>query len=210
MDPPDIRWLTRLEAPGDAMKLVIDQLSNVPAPFEFDASTGWWQERTAVSKTPEGEVLVPFRFGFNARTMGGDLLLEGSVKGEIAAECGRCLARYRHALHGEFRLVLEPAGERTPTEPEGVEALSRDGVVLGDSLEVGWYKGSEIDLADYFGEVIALSMPVHAVCREGCAGLCPVCGMDRNQAACDCVQKTPESPFAVLAALRDGLTEGKT
>ena len=192
------------------MKLVIDQLSDVPARFEFDASTRWWQERTAVSKTPEGEVLVPFRFVFDARAMGADVFLEGSVRGEIAAECGRCLARYRHALHDEFRLVLEPAGERTPKEPEGVEALSRDGVVLGDSLEVGWYRGSEIDLADYFGEVIALSMPVHAVCRDDCAGLCPVCGVDRNEAACDCVQQTPESPFAVLATLRDGLRGGKT
>ena len=191
------------------MKLVVERLSDAPQRFEFERSAQWWEERVGGAAHPEGELLAPFRFVLDAHRIGSKLFLRGSAAGEIRAECGRCLARYCHALQCEFKLVLEPAGDQPPTEPAGAEELARDGMMLSDKLELGWYRGPEIDLENYLGEVIALSMPVQPVCRDDCEGLCPVCGVDRNQTACGCTQKNPESPFAVLAALRDDLTKGK-
>jgi uncharacterized protein len=133
---------------------------------------------------------------------GDDLVLVGNLDGVLELECARCLARYRHRLHEPFRLVLEPAGLRTPAEPESAEALSRDGLCLTDELEMGWYRGSEIQLDAVCLELISLALPVQPLCREDCAGLCPRCGADRNEAPCDCDDVSPSSPFAALAALR--------
>jgi uncharacterized protein len=141
--------------------------------------------------------------------MGADLYLEGSVAGTLELACSRCLGRYRQPVREPFRLVLEPAGDRVPADPEGAAALARDGVFLADELESGWFRGGELDLGPYTLELIALVMPVQPVCREDCRGLCPRCGVDRNQDSCDCAEARPGSPFAVLQRLRDEMTGGE-
>jgi uncharacterized protein len=99
--------------------------------------------------------------------------------------------------------VLEPAGTRVPGDPEAAQALARDGLCVGDELETGWYRGSEVQLDSVCFELISLALPVQPLCREDCAGLCPRCGADRNTTSCDCdAQPRPDSPFAALASLR--------
>jgi uncharacterized protein len=140
--------------------------------------------------------------------MGEDLYLDGSVEGALELECGRCLARYRQRFSEEFRFVLEPARNRVPADPEGAAALSRDGLCLGDELETGWFRGSEIHLGSIFVEFISLTLPVKPLCREDCPGLCARCGANLAVARCGCEEIKPDSPFAVLADMRDGLTRG--
>ncbi len=151
-----------------------------------------------------GELLEPLRFVCQGYRMGEDVYIEGEVRGNVELECGRCLARYRQSLHESFQLVLEPAGDRVPLDPEGVEALARDGVCLGGEFEAGWYRGSEIHLGALALELVSLALPVKPLCRDGCPGLCPVCGIDLGTEHCDCREARPDSPFAVLATLRDG------
>jgi uncharacterized protein len=131
-----------------------------------------------------------------------DVILEGTITGAFELECARCLARYRHGLREPFRFILEPAGLRTPAEPEAAEALARNGMCLADEVELGWYRGSEIQLDSVCLEMISLALPVKPLCRDDCAGLCPRCGADRNETPCGCSETAPNSPFAVLAALR--------
>jgi uncharacterized protein len=99
--------------------------------------------------------------------------------------------------------VLEPAGDRVPADPEGAAALAQEGLALADELESGWFRGPEIHLDRFVGEILTLAVPVQPLCREDCRGLCPRCGIDRNAASCACAEERPASPFAVLAALRD-------
>jgi uncharacterized protein len=150
-----------------------------------------------------------FQFELSVHTMQSDLHFTGSVSGKMELECSRCAARYRHALQEAFRLVLEPAGERVPADPEGAAALTRDGVYLSDDLELGWYRGKEIVIDSYLAEVAALAIPVQPLCRDECVGLCPECGANRNEADCGCPETKPISPFAVLASLRVGQSGGK-
>lgn len=203
--PPAVPPGNTLEA---EMKLLVDRLESTPAPHAFEASADWWQQQVVEGRELAYAVDGPFRFHSEAYKSGEDVFLAGSFEGAIAVECGRCLRRYRHALSERFRLVLEPAGERRPPDPEGVRALERDGMCLGDDLEIGWYRGPELDLDAFFTELISLALPLQPLCAEECRGLCPRCGVDRNLEACDCEEEVkPPSPFAVLAALRDGGTQ---
>ena len=106
-------------------------------------------------------------------------------------------------------MILEPAGARSPADPEAAEALRRDGVCLGDEIEAGWFRGDEIDLGSFFREVISLALPVKPLCNEECAGLCPQCGIELGKQKCDCQEMKSNSPFAVLATLRDGSRSGE-
>jgi uncharacterized protein len=190
------------------MKLHADRLTPVPAKLSFSGSEAWWRQRASEAALT-AEPVGPFRFGMMGHTMGEDLYLEGQAEAEFEVECSRCVARYRHTLCEAFRLVLEPAGERVPLDPEGADALNREGVCLSDDLELGWYRGNEIDLESYLAEIVALAMPVQPLCRDECAGLCPACGANRNEADCGCSELKPNSPFAVLASLRAGQSGGK-
>lgn len=190
------------------MKLLVDRLSETPTPQVFHASPAWWRSLGHVSAEVAEAIAEPLEFRFDAHLMGADLFLEGEASGSLELTCGRCLARYRAPIRERFRLVLEPAGHRVPADPEGAAALARDGLFLGDELESGWFQGSEIDLSAFIHEVIALLLPVQPLCREDCRGLCPRCGVDRNQESCDCVETNPASPFAVLQVLRGGSSGG--
>jgi uncharacterized protein len=189
------------------MKILVDRLDSTPTEHDFETDSAWWQEQVILGRDLDYQIETPFRFAVSVYKTGEDLVLAGSLAGEIGVECGRCLQRYRHALSERFRLVLEPAGERQPPDPEGTKALQRNGVCLGDDLEIGWYRGPEIDLDAFFTELISLALPLQPLCNEDCKGLCPRCGVDRNQQDCGCEEELkPPSPFAVLARLRDGDT----
>jgi uncharacterized protein len=188
---------------GPPVKILVDRLSATPSEFCFEANAAWWRSVMPASPTPLPEPVAPIVFRVTAHRMAEDVLLEGRSEAVLELECSRCLARYRHDLREAFRLVLEPAGGRTPADPEAAQALAKDGVCLGDEIEVGWYRGKEIDLDAFFREVVSLAMPVQPLCSEDCAGLCPHCGIDLSERTCDCRETKVESPFAVLAALRD-------
>ena len=191
------------------MRILVERFEETPTELSFEADTAWWRSNVGASPDLPASLDEPLRIGLRGHRMGDDLLLEGRLDGELALECSRCLARYRQPLREAFRVVLEPAGNRVPADPEGAEALERDGMCLGEDIETGWYRGTEIDLGPFFREVVVTALPVQPLCREDCAGLCPRCGEDRNQVACDCPEFRNPSPFAVLETLRDGLRRGE-
>ena len=155
------------------MKLEVERLTAEPRPFAYEEGSTWWSARMPRAARVPREVAEPFR-----------------VTGVV----------YRGA--GSEDIILEPAGLRTPAEPEAAEALARNGMCLADEVELGWYRGAEIQLDSVCLEMISLALPVKPLCRDDCAGLCPRCGTDRNEAPCGCSETAPNSPFAVLAALR--------
>ncbi len=191
------------------MKILVERLDTTPRAHHFAVDERWWDGVLEGADRESVRHLDGLQFDVSAYKMGDDLLLTGSLRADVELECSRCLSRYRHALREAFRLLLEPAADRTPSDPEGAASLSRVGVWLGDDLEAGWYRGPEIDLEPFCRELVVLALPVQPLCQENCRGLCPQCGADRNAAPCGCVEPVAVSPFAVLAPLRDRLRGSK-
>ena len=190
------------------MKIIVDRLTRTPVEDVFEVPENWWRDRTTGARELDYEFRKPLTFTLRSYKTAADVILEGSFDSEIELECGRCLARYCHALHDQFRLVAEEARGRVPADPEGVESLAREGLCLAEEIESAWYQGSVIQLDGVFGEVVAGALPAHPLCDEGCKGLCPQCGVSRNESQCNCDPEAIEtekkkSPFDVLAQLRD-------
>ncbi len=190
------------------MKIPVGRLTESPASFSFEGDEAWWKSAFATASGSAGKFQEPVQLLCRAQRIGDDIRLEGAVSGVVELECGRCLARYRHRFREEFRFVLEPARNRVPADPEGAAALSRDGLCLGDELETGWFRGSEIRLGSIFVEFVSLALPVKPLCREDCPGLCARCGANLAVAGCGCEEIKPGSPFAVLAGIRNDLAPG--
>jgi uncharacterized protein len=70
-----------------------------------------------------------------------------------------------------------------------------------DDVDLLHFSGGVIDLGPAIRDEILLSMPLGPLCKEDCAGICALCGGNRNLSPCDCEsrQRQSSSKFAVLA-----------
>ena len=201
-------------------KIQLDQLTEVKEPFSFEASPAWWAERDPEHEEGDFRVDSPFEFSLEASRSADCVLIEGEMKGEAVLECSRCGKRYPHRLRDSYRLVLEPVDREESSDPEGERSLSGNGLCLGEDLEAGWYRGPLVRLEDFFGEVVALAMPIQPICEETCLGICAHCGAARlaegaartnaSGKGCSCEDEKIESPFAVLAQLKSTLGGDET
>ena len=102
-----------------------------------------------------------------------------SVRGELRCEatmaCARCLRPVAVPLcvSVDERFSRRRDGAEEEDAPEG-EARCID--------------GAQIDLTDCARELLILELPMRVLCSEDCKGLCPVCGANRNEVSCACLE----------------------
>jgi uncharacterized protein len=66
------------------------------------------------------------------------------------------------------------------------------------------FEGAVIDIDLLVREELLLAAPVQVLCQQGCKGICPTCGADRNAAACDCGSAEIDPRWAGLKELVNG------
>lgn len=121
---------------------------------------------------------------------GLDVFVTGEVRATVSQTCGRCLepSAVMATAAIDVRLVPRPAtGDSVELAP--------------DDLDVDFYEKGEFDLGALIEAETALALPMKPLCREGCLGLCPVCGGNRNVVACACPPRPTDPRLAVLKDL---------
>lgn len=105
--------------------------------------------------------------------------------------------RFAARLHGPCMRCLRDAAP-----PIDVDAREIDQPGGGDELSSPYVADEQLDLATWARDAFALALPAQVVCREDCAGLCPVCGTDLNEAgAGHGHEPEPDPRWAVLREL---------
>jgi uncharacterized protein len=97
-----------------------------------------------------------------SRMTGGGYALRIGFAAAVAGPCMRCLKPAAPVIEVEAREVDRP-GE-------------------GEELESPYVRDETLDLAAWARDAFALAMPAKVLCREDCAGLCPICAADLNEA----------------------------
>ncbi|MEL6890578.1 MAG: DUF177 domain-containing protein [Actinomycetota bacterium] len=59
----------------------------------------------------------------------------------------------------------------------------------------------QLDLTPMARQLVLLELDDERLCRPDCAGLCPVCGIDRNSASCECDTTVRDDRWAALDGL---------
>jgi uncharacterized protein len=72
----------------------------------------------------------------------------------------------------------------------------------GESEGTGEYDGKVVDWAAIVREQLLLALPIAPRCREDCKGLCPVCGVNKNETDCGCVTKQTDPRWDKLKLLK--------
>ncbi len=124
--------------------------------------------------------LEPFTLGDDSYTVEPPVV---PVRLDISRTTGQGYAlrvRFEAKLHGPCMRCLEPAD--TVFEIDARE-ISQPGA--GDELDSPYVDAGVLDLGAWARDALALSLPRAILCREACAGLCPVCGANLNTAGAD-------------------------
>jgi uncharacterized protein len=124
------------------------------------------------------------------------ILARGHARARVRLTCARCLDPVDTDVDSEFAEEFEPS-------IDVASGLSLP--VPQNELVFRLSPRHMLDLGEALRQNLLPALPLQALCRPECAGLCPSCGTNRNVASCDCVIVDENHP---LAALADLLREG--
>jgi uncharacterized protein len=101
---------------------------------------------------------VPVVLDVAHTTSGWSLRLRFDVK--LAGPCMRCLEPALRVISIDAREVDQPGG--------------------GEDLTSPYVDHDQLDVRAWARDALALDLPTTIICRDDCAGLCPVCGENLN------------------------------
>jgi uncharacterized protein len=130
------------------------------------------------SRVPDGATTV---VDVELQAVNDGIVAVGEVRAHWVGECRRCLK----AAGGEIVADVHEIYERDPVD--------------GETRQL---RDATVDLTEMARDAVLLELPVAPLCDDDCAGLCPTCGVDRNEGECGCAADEPDPRWAALADLR--------
>lgn len=125
-----------------------------------------------------------------------DIRLGGRLNTTLELPCARCLEPVVQDVKRDFELLYRPLGIDA-----GREELS----VTGAEAEIGYYSNNGVLIEDVLREQVLLALPLKAICRQDCKGLCPHCGKNLNVETCSCAEPAEDLRWSALKDLREKL-----
>ena len=109
-----------------------------------------------------------------SRTTGLGYALRLRFAATLSGPCMRCLEDAEPTFDVDSREVNIPGG--------------------GDELQSPYVEGEELNLSAWARDALALALPAQLLCRPDCAGLCPICGEDLNEAGPEHTHESEPDP----------------
>ena len=140
-----------------------------------------FQEVQELASEPELGLIFsgPLEVKGSITNTGNGFLVTANLKFSYEGSCSRCLD------------TVNAAQEVTFTEEFNLED--------NDSLLV--IKGDQLDLSAYLAEQVLLALPMKLICKPECRGFCAECGVNLNQASCQCKNESFNPELAKLKTL---------
>lgn len=117
----------------------------------------------------------------------GEVVARGSVDGVLKHDCRRCLEPVETRFRRDLTLVFVA---------DGSDESDESGSYPFDESD------SELDMSTAVREEILLEANPYVVCTPDCAGLCPQCGTNLNEARCDCTVDEVDPRWGALRDLK--------
>ncbi len=169
--------------------------SELFAPAESSSFSGLYAPESLQAGPDTYSFSEPLSFNVVVSNTGGALLVAGTVSGSATTDCSRCLEPVEVAIDGEVEGYFLLDGQ-TPDADEGAE---EEFDVLGPD--------ETIDLVPLLDAAVLVDVPLQPLCRPDCAGICPDCGANLNEATCTCAEareaanaefEAAKNPFSIL------------
>jgi uncharacterized protein len=124
----------------------------------FERLVGMMRERVAVTRD------------------GAKLLVRGRVSFRARLQCAACGVEYERDYDEELAATVVEMARTAAAAGRLTEVDVEEVPVSGDTF----------DLTGVVRDAVHLAIPIAPVCRPDCRGVCPRCGANRNETACNC------------------------
>jgi uncharacterized protein len=138
------------------------------------------------------EAVVQLSDDFAVRNLNGVISLtrtpqglyaQGDMDASVDHACTRCLTEMEQPLSIHLSELFHFPPENAP----------EDSLTISDD--------AHLDLAPVVREDFLIAIPIQAICRSDCRGLCPQCGKNWNEGPCACPDDDIDPRWAGLASL---------
>ena len=180
------------------MRIRLEELKEGTLRLEFEEPPGTFPVLTEMVDSGVCEFLAPLKAALRAQQIGDIVEIEGNISTAVRVDCGRCLQSFQMPIESSFTWTYsqrEPAPEQSDAHQEELELTTED-------MGLIYYQGKEISLKNEIQEQVVLALPLKALCKPDCRGLCPKCGADLNTEKCDCDRSPPAGKFDALKNLK--------
>lgn len=117
---------------------------------------GTYDARAIDVEFPDMLFTKPLSLEGQVEKSAGTLRFQGLLTTSIKRVCGKCLKEAEESLPLDFDWIFDLTGKEVVEPVENVR------------------------------ELLILEHPLVYLCAPACKGLCPICGIDRNEAVCKC------------------------
>ncbi len=117
---------------------------------------GSYDAKTIDVEYPDMLFTKPISLEGRVEKSAGTLRFQGLLTTAIKRVCGKCLKEAEESLPLDFDWIFDLTGKDVIEPVENVR------------------------------ELLILEHPLVYLCKPACKGLCPICGIDRNEAVCKC------------------------
>jgi len=121
----------------------------------------------------------PLKWTAAAERAGNEIRIAGSLNTNLELPCSRCLEASRIGISKPFDLFFRERDEAMFDEDEEIELNEKE-------TRTAFFTGTQVVITDILREQILLALPMKALCRVDCKGLCSHCGMYLNSGSCNC------------------------
>ena len=141
-------------------------------------------------RSREFRQVAPLQVELTAELEGREIHLVGRFSTRLGLNCARCLQALERKISANLDLLYRPVNSIGGNEIE----------LAPEDIEIGFYAGQGLFLADVLAEQIHLALPMKMLCQEACRGLCSGCGASLNRERCRCGPRAVDPRLAPLAA----------
>jgi len=181
------------------MKIQVASIPEEGIELDFSQKEGWVRDMAAHALKTFHRAGDPITGHLSVFQTMENISVKAHVHLPVHAVCNRCLKAYDVEIDVHCERLFTPLFEsqRRKEQEEGVEKE-----LTQEDLNFSYYEGDEIDVGQALAEQIVLEQPMIYLCKADCKGLCPQCGINKNEQTCSCEERRlEESPFAALKNL---------
>ena len=175
---------------GSSLKYRVEDIPPEGVLVQGEQAQDWLESLFSDQESLEFNFLSPLSYQIRVSRSDSLVFVAGTISLKVEPACSRCLERFIFTINADFEISLSQAQfQNLPLEME----------LKKEDLNTEFYDGDTVDLGAIIQNQIILAIPFNPLCREDCKGLCPHCGINKNQKVCRCSEKQSLDPrFSAL------------
>lgn len=131
------------------------------------------------------------RVSLSVQESSGEFFCQGTVSADFRLECARCLVEFQTNISGKTDFIIS-AGRPVSKDERDVPD-DEEYVDLLDDLTA--------DISYIVSQTLMLALSMKPICQDNCQGLCPACGINKNDKNCDCKTEQIDERWEGLSGL---------